>query len=132
MLELGCKNTTGGKNELKYIRLYTIGAAGQEQPVGPGRRDEGNGGEEDIRSEGDGAAYQRGPLRDDSALRPLLSLRVLRGAPAVPPLCRETQSLGQQMLDATVGINGLMTAFFFQFIIPPQSFDYLVLFCSKF
>ena len=31
----------------------------------------------------------------------------LRGAPEVPPLCRETQSLGQQMLDATVGINGL-------------------------
>ena len=28
-------------------------------------------------------------------------------APAVPPLCRETQSLGQQMLNATVGINGL-------------------------
>ena len=28
------------------------------------------------------------------------------GAPAVPPLCRETQSLGQQMLNATVGING--------------------------
>ena len=26
----------------------------------------------------------------------------------MPPLCRETQSLGQQMLDATVGINGLM------------------------
>ena len=29
------------------------------------------------------------------------------GAPAVPPLCRETQSLGQQMLNAPVGINGL-------------------------
>ena len=26
-------------------------------------------------------------------------------APEVPPLCRETQSLGQQMLNATVGIN---------------------------
>ena len=26
----------------------------------------------------------------------------------MPPLCRETQSLGQQMLNATVGINGLM------------------------
>ena len=25
----------------------------------------------------------------------------------MPPLCRETQSLGQQMLNATVGINGL-------------------------
>ena len=31
-------------------------------------------------------------------LRALSSLRGLRGAPAVPPLCRETQSLGQQML----------------------------------
>ena len=29
------------------------------------------------------------------------------GAPAVPPLCQETQSLGQQMLNAQVGINGL-------------------------
>ena len=47
------------------------------------------------------------PLRDDSALRALSSLRGLRGAPEVPPLCRETQSLGQQMLNATVGINGL-------------------------
>ena len=47
------------------------------------------------------------PLRDDSALRALSTLRELRGAPAVPPLCRETQSLGQQMLNATVGINGL-------------------------
>ena len=46
-------------------------------------------------------------LRNDSALRALSSLRVLRGAPEVPPLCRETQSLGQQMLNATVGINGL-------------------------
>ena len=27
------------------------------------------------------------PLRDDSALRALSSLRGLRGAPAVPPLC---------------------------------------------
>ena len=47
------------------------------------------------------------PLRDDSVLRALSSLWGLRGAPAVPPLCRETQSLGQQMLNATVGINGL-------------------------
>ena len=45
------------------------------------------------------------PLRDDSVLRALSSLRGLRGAPAVPPLCRETQSLGQQMLNATVGKN---------------------------
>ena len=47
------------------------------------------------------------PLRDDSALGALSSLRGLRGAPEVPPLCRETQSLGQQMLNETVGINGL-------------------------
>ena len=40
-------------------------------------------------------------------LRALSSLRGLRGAPEVPPLCRETQSFGQQMLNATVGINGL-------------------------
>ena len=51
------------------------------------------------------------PLRDDSALRALSSLKGLRGAPEVPPLCRETQSLGQQMLNATVGINRLMEAF---------------------
>ena len=38
------------------------------------------------------------PLRVDSALRALSSLRGLMGAPEVPPLCRETQSLGQQML----------------------------------
>ena len=47
------------------------------------------------------------PLRDDSALRALSTLRGLRGAPEVPPLCRETQSLGQQMLNAPLGINGL-------------------------
>ena len=41
-------------------------------------------------------------------LRALSTLRGLRGAPAVPPLCRETQSLGQQMLNAPFGINGLM------------------------
>ena len=29
------------------------------------------------------------------------------GAPEGPPLHRETQSLGQQMLNAPVGINGL-------------------------
>ena len=55
------------------------------------------------------------PLRVDSALRALSSLRGLRMAPTVPPLCRETQSLGQQMLElscenATVGINGLILA----------------------
>ena len=48
------------------------------------------------------------PLRDDSALGALSTLRGLRGAPEVPPLCRKTQSLGQQMLNASVGINGLM------------------------
>ena len=48
------------------------------------------------------------PLRVDSALRALSTLRGLRGAPEVPPLCRETQSLGQQMLNAPVGINGLI------------------------
>ena len=46
-------------------------------------------------------------LRVDSALRALSTLRGLRGAPEVPPLCRETQSLGQQMLNAPVDINGL-------------------------
>ena len=44
--------------------------------------------------------------------RALSTLRGLRGAPEVPPLCRETQSLGQQMLElscenATVGTNRL-------------------------
>ena len=48
----------------------------------------------------------------DATLRALSSLRGLRGAPEVPPLCRETQSLGQHMLElscenATVGKNGL-------------------------
>ena len=47
------------------------------------------------------------PLRVDSALRALSTLRGLRGAPEVPPLCRETQSLGQQMLNTPFGINGL-------------------------
>ena len=39
------------------------------------------------------------PLRVDSALRALSTLRGLRGAPEVPPLCREAQSLGQKMLE---------------------------------
>ena len=47
------------------------------------------------------------PLRVDSALRALSTLRGLRGAPDVPLLCRDTQSLGQQMLNAPFGINGL-------------------------
>ena len=48
------------------------------------------------------------PLRVDSVLRALSTLRGLMGAPELPPLCRETQSLGQQMLNAPVGINGLI------------------------
>ena len=40
------------------------------------------------------------------AVRETASLGIM-GAPRVPPLCRETQSLGQQMLNAPVGINGL-------------------------
>ena len=36
----------------------------------------------------------------------------LRGAPEVPPLCRETQSLGQQMF----GINGLIPLIYWPFI----------------
>ena len=39
------------------------------------------------------------PLRDDSALRTLSTLRGLKGAPEAPPLCRETQYLGQHMLE---------------------------------
>ena len=38
-------------------------------------------------------------------IRALSTLRGLRGAPEVPPLCRETQSLGQQMLKEPLGIN---------------------------
>ena len=41
-------------------------------------------------------------------------------APEAPPLCRETQSLGQQMLNATVGINGLMLCFLGQTIASIQ------------
>ena len=47
-------------------------------------------------------------FRVDSALRALSTLRGLRGAPEVPPLYRGTQSLGQQMLNVPVSINGLM------------------------
>ena len=46
------------------------------------------------------------PLRDDSALRALSSLRGLRGAPEVPPLCRET-SVSRTANVGTVGMNGL-------------------------
>ena len=48
------------------------------------------------------------PLRVDSALKALSTLRGLRGAPEVPPICREAQSLGQQMLNAPFGINGII------------------------
>ena len=37
------------------------------------------------------------------------------GAPEGPPICRETQSLGQQMLNTPVGIKGL-TRHMFQII----------------
>ena len=58
------------------------------------------------------------PLRDDSALRALSALRGLRGAPEVPPLCRETQSLGQQMLEVRAGTSkALHTRTFFRNII---------------
>ena len=60
-----------------------------------------------FRHNGGTAGAPLKPLRVDSALRALSSLRGLRGAPEVPPLCRETQSLGQQMLNVTMGINGL-------------------------
>ena len=53
------------------------------------------------------------PLRVDSALKALSTLRGLRGAHEVPPLCRETQSLGQQMLKEPLGINGLSTVYEF-------------------
>ena len=46
------------------------------------------------------------PLRDDSALRALSSLRGLRGAPKVPPLCRET-SVSRTANVGTVGKNWL-------------------------
>ena len=46
------------------------------------------------------------PLRDDSALRALSSLRGLRGAPEVPPLYRET-SVSRTANVGTVGKNGL-------------------------
>ena len=46
------------------------------------------------------------PLRDDSAFRALPSLRSLRGAPEVPPLCQET-SVSRTANVGTVGQNGL-------------------------
>ena len=47
------------------------------------------------------------PLRDDSALRTLSSLRGLRGAQKEPPLCRET-SISRTANVGTVGKNGLI------------------------
>ena len=48
------------------------------------------------------------PLCSTFAVQETASLDIM-GAPRVSPLCRETQSLGQQMLNATVvGMNGLM------------------------
>ena len=47
---------------------------------------------------------------DRTFMRALSTLRGLRGAPEVPPLRRETQSLGQQMLNAPIGINGFNTS----------------------
>ena len=46
------------------------------------------------------------PLRDDCVLRALSSLRVLSGAPEVPPLYRET-SVSRTANVGTVGKNGL-------------------------
>ena len=50
------------------------------------------------------------PLRDDSALRALSSLRALRGAPEVPPLCRET-SVSRTANVGTVGKNWLILVY---------------------
>ena len=52
------------------------------------------------------------PLRDDSVLRALSSLRGLRGAPEVPPLCRETSvsrtvNVGTWLRKRNGGKNGL-------------------------
>ena len=47
------------------------------------------------------------PLRDDSGLRTLSSLRGLRGAPEGPPLCRETCAVSRTAHVGTVGKNGL-------------------------
>ena len=50
------------------------------------------------------------PLTDDRALRTLSSLKVLRGAPEVPPLCRET-SVSRTANVGTVGMNGLIVRY---------------------
>ena len=46
------------------------------------------------------------PVRSTFAVQETASLGIM-GAPEVPPLCRGTQSLGKQMLNTPVGINGL-------------------------
>ena len=53
------------------------------------------------------------PLRDDSDLRSLSSLKGLRGAAEVPPLCRET-SVSRTANVGTVGNNGLNQEMFSQ------------------
>ena len=57
------------------------------------------------------------PLRDDSALRALSSLKGLSGAPEGPPLCRET-SVSRTANVGTVGMNGLNQLFFSQLWSP--------------
>ena len=42
---------------------------------------------------------ERSSRIEEPSMRALSTLRGLREAPEVPPLCRETQSLGQQMLE---------------------------------
>ena len=71
------------------------------------------------------------PVRSTFAVRETASLGIM-GEPRVPQLCRETQSLGQQMLNAPVGINGLITAdknaekFFGKFRNSEDNFFYLI------
>ena len=55
-----------------------------------------------------------------------MTLRGLRGAPVVSPLCQETQSLGQKMLElgcenATVGKNGLTSFLLDELVKWPHS-----------
>ena len=61
------------------------------------------------------------PPRDDSALR---SLSRALEAPEIPPLCRETQSLGQQMLRKSNGgqkwVNSNSKTFFPSAQQPPH------------
>ena len=65
------------------------------------------------RHNGGSAGAPLKPLRDDSGLRALSSLRGLRGAPEVPSLCRET-SVSRTANVGTVGMNGLMDIFSLQ------------------